>query len=122
MISKTKIAKRIERKTNPLLRDLIILLKKQKSPFWVRVADLLSRPDNYSVNIEKLNNLTKDKETVIVPGKILSTGDMGHSIKVAAFAVSETAKQKLKASKSQFLTINELLKQNPKGADVRILI
>ena len=122
MISKTKIAKRIERKTNPLLREIIVLLKKQDKQFWVRIADLLSRPDNYSVNLEKLNNLTSEKQTVIVPGKILASGHLTHSIKVSAFAISESAKQKLKASKSEFISLNDLLKQNPKGADIRVII
>ena len=122
MISKTRIAKRLERKENPLLREMIILLKKQKKPFWVKIADMLSRPDNYSVNLEKLDNLTKEKETVIVPGKLLATGSLNHSLKIAAFSASESAKQKLKLSKSQLITLKELLKQNPKGADVRIII
>jgi len=122
MISKTRIAKRLERKENPLLREMIILLKKQKKPFWVKIADMLSRPDNYSVNLEKLDNLTKEKETVIVPGKLLATGSLNHSLKIAAFSASESAKQKLKLSKSQLITLKELLKQNPKGVDVRIII
>jgi large subunit ribosomal protein L18e len=122
MISKTRIAKRLERKENPLLREMIILLKKQKKPFWVKIADMLSRPDNYSVNLEKLDNLTKEKETVIVPGKLLATGSLNHSLNIAAFSASESAKQKLKLSKSQLITLKELLKQNPKGVDVRIII
>ena len=122
MISKTKIAKRLERKTNPLLREIIVVLKKQKKPLWIRVADLLSRPDNHSVNIEKLNYLTKEKDTAIVPGKILALGSLNHQIKVAAFSISESAKQKLKQSKSQFISIEELLRQNPQGKDVKIII
>jgi large subunit ribosomal protein L18e len=122
MISKTTIAKRLERKENPFLKGMIILLKKQNKPFWLKIADMLSRPGNYSINLDKLDHLTKEKETVIVPGKLLATGSLNHSLKIAAFSASESAKQKLKLSKSQFLTIKELLKQNPKGADVRILI
>jgi len=122
MISKTKIAKRLERKTNPLLREIIVLLKKQKEGLWIRAADLLSRPGMHSVNLEKLNKCSKEGETIIVPGKILAAGDLGHSVKVAAFSISEAALLKLKKSKSQFMTIQELLKQFPKGSGIKIII
>jgi large subunit ribosomal protein L18e len=59
---------------------------------------------------------------VIVPGKLLATGSLNHSLKIAAFSASESAKRKLKLSKSQLITLKELLKQNPKGVDVRIII
>ena len=121
MESKTKIAKRLERKTNPLLRELIVLLKKQKKGMWVRVADLLSRPRMYVVNLEKLEKLSKEGEKIVVPGKILAAGALKHSIKLAAFSISQSALSKLKKSKSQFITIQEMLKQSPEGI-IKIII
>jgi len=122
MTSKTKIAKRLERKTNPLLRELIIMLKKRKEPFWIRIADLLSRPNMYVANFEKLEKLTNEKDNVIVPGKLLASGSLNHHVKISAFLISQSALEKLKKSKSQFISIQELLKQNPKGRDVKIII
>jgi len=120
--SKTKITRKIDRKTNPLLRKTLILIKKQKKDFWTRIADLLSRPIMPAVNIKKINHLSKKDEIIIIPGKVLAEGDLNHPVKIAAFSASEEALTKLKKSKSQFISIEELIKQNPKGTGVKILI
>jgi large subunit ribosomal protein L18e len=40
---------------------------------------------------------------------------------VAAFDISDKAKQKLEAVKAKYITISELLEKNPKGSNVRII-
>jgi large subunit ribosomal protein L18e len=58
---------------------------------------------------------------VIVPGKVLGTGNIDHPVTVAAFDISDTAKAKLGKIKAQYLTITELLEKNPKGSNVKII-
>ena len=124
-ISKTKIARRARKKTDPELSSLIFFLKKQKKPLWHNVAKYLARPKRISitVNIEKINKLTKDDDIIVVPGKILSKGNLDHKIMVAAFSFSGTAKQKL-SKKAEILSIKELVEKlaQTKGVNVRIII
>ena len=121
MMSRTKIAKRAERKENPAIQELILELKKGKSPMLTRVADLLSRPSKQavSVNIMKINKLTKEGEVVIVPGKVLGKGDLDHKIILAAAKFSESAMPKLKNAK--IVSFNEIVNLGKKSP-IRIII
>jgi large subunit ribosomal protein L18e len=113
--------------TNQNLKSLIDGLKKQsydqESQIWKRVASDLERSSRGRrvVNLSRLNRFTKEKETVVVPGKVLGTGKMGHSIVIAAFAFSQSAKDEIEKAKGKCMSIQELAKQNPKGKDVRII-
>ncbi len=108
--------------TNPLLQKLIKELReastKNQADIWNTIADELQKPTRRrrSVNILRINKHTKPNETVIVPGKVLGTGSMNHKVKVAAWQFSTSARQKLTT-----LSIPELIKENPKGKDVRII-
>ena|SRR3989344_4975635 len=114
-------------KTNVQLLGLIDLLRensrKQDAHIWNRIASDLAKPTRQRrlVNIYKLNKYTKENETVIVPGKVLGTGEILHKLNVAAFSFSDGAKEKIIKAKGQCFTIPELLQKNPKGQDVKIL-
>ncbi|MEK6904147.1 MAG: 50S ribosomal protein L18e [Nanoarchaeota archaeon] len=109
--------------TNENLRGLIVSLRqvsrKLKIPLWMRIAEELERPTRArrSVNIHRIEKYAKDGETVIVPGKVLGTGDLTKKVKVAAFRFSGSAKSKIKSA----MSIEQLLKENPKGKGVRII-
>ena len=110
--------------TNPELINLIRNLKKlsnsQEVKLWKRIALDLSKPTRIrrKVNIYKIDKFTRDGETAIVPGKVLSVGELTKKIKIAAYQFSESAKEKLK---DNALTIEELMEKNPKGSKVRII-
>jgi len=102
-----------------LIKEIKINASKQDSGFWKRIGKELekSRRNRREINIERLENHTKDKEVIIVPGKVLGDGELTHDITVAALQFSEKAKEKIKKT----MTIKELLKENPKGKGVRII-
>ena len=105
-----------------LIADLRSLGTKEKVKLWKRIADELEKPTRRrrEVNIERISRNTKKGETIIVPGKVLSKGELEHSLKVAAWNFSEAAKQKInKAGKA--LSIQDLIKENPKAKGVRII-
>jgi len=110
--------------TNERLRNLINELKKlsasQKAKIWKRIALDLEKParQRRTVNILKINIHAKKCKTVIVPGKVLGDGELQKDINVAAWQFSESAKNKLK---DRAITIETLIKQNPKGKEVMIL-
>ena len=112
------------RKTDQELITLIRLLKKQSNKENVKVWKTLAKSLEKStrrrarVNLYKIDKYAKDNETVVVPGKVLGVGDIKKNINVAAYRFSDSAQHKIKNK----LTINELLKKNPKGNKVRIII
>lgn len=102
-----------------LIRELKRLSNKENVSIWKRVAEDLSKSARQMrvVNISRINKYTKDNETIIVPGKVLSAGDLDHKVNIAAWRFSEAAKSKIKST----MTIHELMKKNPKGKKVRII-
>ncbi|MGB9674709.1 MAG: 50S ribosomal protein L18e [Nanopusillaceae archaeon] len=114
--------------TNIYLRRLIHLLKKEgrknNANIWIYVAELLNRPTRrrVEVNLGKLNKYTKDGDVIIVPGKLLASGVFNKKITIAAWKYSVSAKEKVEKVGSKLITIEELLKANPKGSNVKIII
>jgi len=109
--------------TNPELKNLIKDLKKtsleNKAPIWKRIALELEKSSRRrrSVNLYHINKYCENGETIVVPGKVLATGDLTKQIKVAAWSFSESASSKVKDA----ISIHDLLKENPKGKNVRII-
>jgi len=121
MKSKTKIGKQIERKTNPELVKTIKAAKKSKS--WEEVAAILSGPRKNFVdlNLGEINSRAKDREIVVVPGKVLSQGEITKKIKIIALNFSEKAREKLEKGKISYSNITEEIKKNPEGKNILIL-
>jgi large subunit ribosomal protein L18e len=115
------------RTTNPELINLIRSLKKwsreHEARLWRDIADRLtpSRRRRTTVNVSHLNRHTIEGETVVVPGKVLGSGQIDHPIEVAAFAFSADAELKIQAAKGKCLSIQKLAAENPKGTKVRII-
>ena len=113
--------------SNIHMRELIAHLRKestsQKAGLWSRIAEDLELPTRKRriVNLSRLSRFTKANETVIVPGKVLGSGVLEHGLVIAALSFSEGAKERIEQAKGKCITIAELLKQNPKGKDVRII-
>lgn len=113
--------------TNPILKQLIHELKKlsniEENKLWKRIAVDLEKPtrNRRAVNLSKINRVTEAKETIIVPGKVLASGELNHELTIAAFTFSKEAKTNIKKSKSKAISIQELMKQNPKGKNIKII-
>lgn len=90
---------------------------------WKRVASDLESPTSKRpvVNLSKISLNAKEDETVLIPGKILSMGNLNKKLTIAAYSFSEQALVKIKESGSKAISISELAKKNPKGSKVRIL-
>ncbi len=111
-------------KTDLQKRKLVGDLEKagQKVNLWKRIASELNKPTRgyTQVNISKIQKHTRDGETALIPGKVLSLGKMDKKLTVAAFKFSESALEKINAN-GKAISIEELLKNNPDGKKVRIL-
>lgn len=114
-------------KTNPNTLNLIKTLTKQSSaeeaPIWKAVANELKRANRKTkeVNVYHIEKHSENDETVLIPGKVLGEGIITKSVTVAAFKFSNEAINKITAAGGKCLTIAELIEENPKGSNVKIL-
>ena len=113
--------------TDPNVASLIVELRKasrnNEAPIWRSISKRLqkSRRSRPEVNVSKLNRHTQNDEFVVVAGKVLGSGELDHSVNVAAVTFSEGARSKILAAEGRVLTISELLNEKPKGSGVKIL-
>ena len=121
LISRTHLKNKTKRKTNLVLVETIKLAMKNKA--WAVLAHKLSGPTRLhsAVNLSEIEEKAKSGDTIVIPGKILSSGDLTKKVRICALSISESANDKLKASKSEFVTIMEEIKKNTKAEGVKIL-
>lgn len=103
---------------------LIGALRGSEANVWKGVAKRLVKASRQrpSINLSRLSRNTSKGDKVVVPGKVLGAGTLDHQITVGALSFSASAREKLDASKSKALTIEELMKENPKGSKVKLMV
>lgn len=120
-VSIRKIKKRTRQKTNPLL--VIILREATKNKYWREIAKILSSSSRRysSVNLSQIDKQTTPGDTVIIPGKVLSEGDLTKKVRICSLSISKPAREKLKSTKSEYVTILEEIKKNQKAEGIKII-
>jgi len=114
-------------KTNPKITELIGNLKEKSYQedvkIWKDIARRLERSTRRyaEVNISKINRHSSPDETILVPGKILGSGELDHKVNVVALGFSKKAEEKIDAAGGKCLGILEILDENPKGSKIRII-
>lgn len=105
-----------------LIKDLKHLAIKEKVPLWNRIAEELGKStrSRREASVGKIDKHAREGEIAIVPGKVLSDGEMTKKIFVAAFNFSERARMKINRH-GKAMSIRELMKQGAKGKRVRII-
>jgi len=117
MISKTRINIRMKQKTNSILVETLFLAKKINPEIAAAIA--VPARQQAKVNIGTFNKIKH--ETIIVPGKVLSSGEIekGKKFKVYALGFSETAKEKLKKAGCETRTLHDVFKSLKKGEKIK---
>jgi|TARA_B100001971_G_C18088544_1_gene482220 large subunit ribosomal protein L18e len=105
-----------------LIQELKVLANKENVKLWKRVSKDLEKSTrrHSNVNVFKINKVVRENETALIPGKVLSKGDLTKKITIAALNFSKEAKEKINKT-GKAITIKELIKENPKGSKVRII-
>lgn len=108
--------------SNPILVETIEFLQDQEANIWNEVAENLGKVNRRrpEVNISDIERNTSDGDTVVVPGKVLGTGNLDKSVDVAAFQASKGAKEEIKEN-GEFMFIRDLVEDNPEGSDVKVI-
>lgn len=122
-----KTQRKVTRKTNPRIPELISTLKEESRNndvlIWRDIAKRLEKPSRRyaQVNLSKINRYAKEGEVVLIPGKVLGAGELKTSVTIAALDFSGTAIDKINEISGKYLTIEQILEENPSGSKIRIL-
>ena len=97
--------------------------KKNKAPIWRALERELARPrrNRREVNVGALADKTDDGQVIVVPGKVLGSGEIGHKLTLCAITISESATKKIIACGGKLVSLNNLVEQYPDGKGVRVI-
>ncbi|MGC8669860.1 MAG: 50S ribosomal protein L18e [Candidatus Micrarchaeia archaeon] len=100
---------------NENIKEWLEAIKKEadeKKGIWKNAYARMAVPERrrVSVNLYKINKYTKEGDVVLIPGKVLSIGNMDHAVSIAALSYSSNALSKLKASRCSILGIKDIIK------------
>ena len=106
-----------------MVRELKGASKKNNAPIWSRLAELALKPSSArrTINIGQINKFVKDNDVIVVPGKVLGTGNISHKITLCSFSMSNTGAKKVLQSGGKILSFSELIKSHPTGKGVVII-
>ena len=103
--------------------DLKKASTKNNAPIWAKLAEYASKPSiaRRDLNLNRIDQLTKENDTVVFPGKVLGTGTISHKITLCSFSISNSAASKVLENGGKLITYSDLIKQNPTGKGVVLL-
>ena len=106
-----------------MVKDLKQASKKNEAPIWSKIADLALKPSSTkcTVNLTRINKITKENDVLFVPGKVLGTGNMSHKITLRSFSMSTTAANKIIQSGGNIMVYSDMIKKFPTGKGVIII-
>lgn len=111
---------------NKKLQELISSLKKQsleqKTGVWKRVALELERPTRQHrvVNLSKIEKYASDNDIIIIPGKLLSGGELTKNVTIVAYNYSQKTLDKVDG-KAEIISIEDALKKFPDAKNMKII-
>ncbi len=124
----SRIRRLQRRKSNPnlvrLIDELLSASAENNARVWKDIAERLAKPlRNYAeVNIAKLERYGREGEMILVPGKVLGSGMVSKPLTVAAWRFSQSAREKIEGAGGKCLSFSEVLRINPGGKNVRIIV
>ena len=105
-----------------MVKDLKQASKKNEAAIWSKLADLALKPSSTkrTVNLTRINKITKENDVLFVPGKVLGTGNISHKIILSSFSISTTAAKKIIQTGGTIMTYSDMIKKYPTGKGVII--
>ena len=107
-INKTHIERRMQKKSDTDLVKTIIQLKKSNP----EVAKELAKPKRRwsAINLKELSHVDGD---LVVPGKVLSAGELSAKKRIVAWSFSEKAREKITQANGEAILLSDEMKKNP---------
>ena len=106
-----------------MAKDLKQASIKNNAPIWAKLAKLALKPSSVrrTINLKRINEVTKENDVVFFAGKVLGAGKISHKITLCSFAISNSAADGIKESGSQLVGFLDMIKKNPSGKGVKLL-
>ncbi len=106
-----------------MAKDLKKASTKNDAPIWARLAEYALKPSiaRRDLNLNRIDELTKENDIVVFPGKVLGTGNISHKITLFSFSISDSAASKIIEKGGKLISHSDLIKQNPTGKGVVLL-
>jgi len=99
------------------------MARENDSRFWRDIATRIGKSKDgiVEVNVGRISRYSASGDTVVVPGVVLGAGRIEEPINVAALYFSKSAEKKITEAGGKTLTLSDLMKENKKGTNVKIL-
>tara|TARA_B100001750_G_C15322498_1_gene502940 strand:- start:25 stop:372 length:348 start_codon:yes stop_codon:yes gene_type:complete len=106
-----------------MVKELKNASKKNDAPIWLKLAKsaLKSNSNQKTVNLKKIDEISNDGNAIIIPGKVLGTGNISHKIILSSFSISNSAAKKIKDSGGEILKFSDMIERFPTGNGVIII-
>jgi len=106
-----------------LAKDLKRASSKNKAPIWSKLSEFALKPHSArrTVNLKRINQLTKENDAVVIPGKVLGTGNISHKITLCSFSISNSAAAKIIESGGKIIKFPEMIEKFPTGKGLILL-
>ncbi len=106
-----------------MVKDLRQASTKHKAPIWSKLAQMAQKPNiaRRIVNVGRLNDVTNDNDVIVVPGKVLGTGNISHKITLCSFSISTAAAKKITGAGGKIINYSEVISKFPTGKGVKII-
>jgi large subunit ribosomal protein L18e len=107
--------------TNKETKSIAIMLerhgRKSRKKIFTEISEKLLKPSRKRacVNIFKLNEIAKTvgDKVLVVPGKVLASGDVEKKIEVACLSCSASAKKKIESMNGKVIRLKEITGISP---------
>jgi len=111
--------------TQVLIRKLEKLGKSSGQAMWLDIAQRLGKPRRIrpSVDLWKLEKMAKkfSGKMLLVPGKVLSYGQLDSALTVCAFEFSAEASRKISEHRGKALLLSEFVEKPHKPSEIVII-
>jgi len=106
-----------------MAKDLKKASVKNDAPIWAKLAEYALKPSiaRRDINLNRIDQLTKENDIVVFPGKVLGTGNVFHKITLCSFSISNSAANKILENGGKLINYSDLIEQNPTGKGVVLL-
>ena len=106
-----------------MAKDLKKASIKNDAAIWGKLAEYALKPSiaRRDLNLNRIDQLTKENDIVVFPGKVLGTGNISHKITLFSFSISNSAAAKIIEKGGKLITYSDLIEQNPTGKGVVLL-
>ena len=107
----------------PMVKDLKRESTKNNAPILAKLAKLALKPNSVkrTINLKRIDALTKENDVVFFSGKVLGTGEISHKITLCSFATTNYAARKIKESGGKLVVVFDMIEKYPTGKGVNLI-